>query len=296
MKILLLGGSGQLGREFLKRASDLHFQVSAPVRKEVSVLDREQLLFLCEKIRPEVIVHSAAYTNVDRAEEEPELAVAVNAGGARHVAEGALKVGARVLYISTDYVFDGMKGRPYQESDPANPLSVYGRSKFEGEQYLHEALGDRLVIVRTSSLHSMYGTNFVNTMLSLFQKKTPLRVVHDQIMSPTWAGWLAEVMLDICRMEASGTYHASCSGETTWYEFACTIRELAGLTVAEIPIEPISAAEYGAKAPRPAYSTLDCGRLRQLLGRELLDWHAGLQGHLQDLQRARSALLAPHTS
>jgi dTDP-4-dehydrorhamnose reductase len=286
MKIVLFGGSGQLGYELNSRATDLNFSVIAPVTSEVDVSNLNQIQFLLERFKPELIINAAAYTAVDKAETERDNAYRINCDGARHVAYAARELGARMIYVSTDYVFDGKESSPRTEEDPTNPLSVYGASKRAGEQAILETYPERSTIVRTSSLHGQRGVNFVHTMLDLFKKRDELTVVADQIMTPTWAGWLAEVILDLGRLDAFGIYHASGSGQTTWYDFALTILERARHTIdrpERISIKPITAAEFGRPAPRPAYSVFDTSKLSQTLGRTPIDWQRGLNAHLMDI-------------
>lgn len=286
MKILLFGGSGQLGFELKKRASDLDFTVVSPVTAEVDITDREQVSFLAQSVKPTIIINSAAYTAVDKAEEDKDRAFAINRDGARNIAEACSKLGVRMIQLSTDYVFDGLTGKPVSETDVTNPLSVYGASKLEGERAVTEVLGDRGLILRTSSLHGQKGVNFVHTMLKLFQEKEVVRVVNDQWMSPTWAGWLAESVLDFARMECGGVVHASCSGGVSWFEFATGILELArphleGKKLARV--EPTTAAELNRPAPRPTYSVFDLTKITNLLGRAPISWRDGLTHHLKDI-------------
>ena len=290
MKILLFGGSGQLGFEIRGRAQALSFETSAPVRKEVSITDKEQVRFLVEKIAPDVIINCAAYTAVDKAEEERDQAFALNRDGPAFVAQAASDFNSRLIHISTDYVFGGDFSSPIGEGAETSPLNVYGESKLAGEQEVLKYLGDRALIVRTSSLHGQNGNNFVHIMLKLFEEREELRVVSDQVMCPTWAGWLAEVVLDLCRIDTHGIIHAVSRGQTTWFDFAQTIREYATPPEGgwKVRIEPIPAAEYPSAARRPQYSVLDCRNLLLLLGRESISWEEGLRNHLSDIERLRN--------
>jgi dTDP-4-dehydrorhamnose reductase len=286
MKILLFGGSGQLGFELKKRAKDLAFEVVSPVTSEVDLTERDQVKFLVSSAYPDVVINCAAYTAVDKAEDEPEKAFAVNRDGVRNVAEACKRAHRRLIHISTDYVFDGMLGRPLKETDPTNPMSVYGQSKLEGEFAVQDVLGDRGLVLRTSSLHGQKGVNFVHTMLKLFGEREQLKIVADQTMSPTWAGWLAEVLLDFSRIECSGVVHASCRGAVSWLDFATEVRRLAlpsfeGKRVAEL--EPTTAEELNRPAKRPVYSAFDTSRITTLLGRPPIDWKEGLANHLRDI-------------
>ena len=284
MKILLFGGSGQLGCEITERAKDLNFEIVFPVVSEINITEKEQVLFLTKKVQPELVVNAAAYTAVDQAEEEADDAFLINRDGAGNVALAAKEAGARMIHISTDYVFDGTATQPIKEEAAPNPLSVYGKSKLAGEHQVQEILGDRALILRTSSLHGKCGENFVHTMLNLFKEKESLSVVNDQRMSTTWAGWLAEVILDLGRIECGGIMHACCGGDITWYDFATKIYEFVSNRLDhQIKINPVTTEEFPRPAARPKYSVLDTTKLRETLGRQPILWEDGLKGHLKDL-------------
>jgi dTDP-4-dehydrorhamnose reductase len=288
VKILLFGGSGQLGHEISKRAHDLNFEIVSPVASEVNVTDRDQVLFLADRVQPEVILNSAAYTAVDKAEVDRDAAFKVNRDGAANTAEAAKATGARLVYVSTDYVFDGSLGRPLTETDPVNPLSVYGASKLAGEEEVRRILGEAGLIVRTASLHGQKGMNFVHTMVKLFQELDLVKVVSDQTMSPTWAGWLAEVLLDLVRSSmASGVIHASGDGAATWLEFAQEIYARTAKSIGregKVELQPTTAAALNRPAKRPAHSPLDTSKLSRILGRRAIPWQAGLEAHLGELK------------
>jgi dTDP-4-dehydrorhamnose reductase len=286
MKILLFGGSGQLGYELRTRAQDLNFTLVSPVTSEVDVSNPEQIHFLTNQVKPDLIINSAAYTAVDKAEVEKDLAFRINCDGARYVAEAAKVQGARFIHMSTDYVFEGSGSIPLTEEDPVGPRSVYGASKRAGEEAVLESYPERSVIIRTSSLHGQKGVNFVHTMLDLFKKRDQLKVVADQMMSPTWAGWLAEVILDLGRLPVSGILHASCAGAVSWYDFAQEILRLSAAKIenpSRIRIDPITAAEFGRPAPRPQYSVFNTDKLTKTIGRPPLTWQLGLKNHLMDI-------------
>lgn len=290
MKILVFGGSGQLGYDLLTRARDLNFEIVSPVPSEMDITEREQVMFLAKSTGPQIIINCAAYTAVDLAEERREEAFKVNRDGAANAAAAAAEIGARLIYISTDYVFDGGVRHPLKEDAATNPLNVYGLSKLAGERESLNILPERSLIVRTSSLFGQRGANFVRTMIELFKQRDLVKVVHDQYMSPTWSGWLAEVLLDLCRIEASGVVHACCSGTTTWFDFAKEIYRLVSPSLAssglgrQVSIVPISAAKFGRPAKRPDYSVLDCSRLAGLLGRPPISWEEGLRLMIHELQ------------
>lgn len=288
MKILLFGGSGQLGLEIQKRVLDLNFGIASPVSSEVNVTEREQVLRLAQVVKPDVVINCAAYTAVDKAEEEPERAYAINRDGARNAAEAAEEVGARCFYVSTDYVFSGDEPKPLAEDEPVAPINVYGASKLAGEEEVLKVSGGRGLVIRTSSLFGRYGPNFVATMLKLLDERGEVRVVKDQVMSPTWAGWLAETILDLCRIEISGILHASCRGEVSWCGFAEEILKLARKSIVggdDARVVPVTAADFPRPARRPSYSVFDCSRLTKALGRPPITWQEALREYLQEIGR-----------
>ncbi len=286
MKILLFGGSGQLGFELKKRAADLNFSLVSPVTKEVNISEETQVKSLVESLKPDLVINSAAYTAVDKAEQEVDLATAVNADGARYVAEACSRTKARLIHLSTDYVFDGLLQRPLREDDPVNPVSVYGRTKLQGEEYVRKIAGERGLIVRTQALYGQKGINFVHTMLKLFAERQELKIVDDQFVSPTWAGWLAEAVLDLARLQVHGTLHASCSGVVSWYDFAAEIHRLAapsfeGRQMARI--ERTCAADLNRPAKRPVFSAFDVSKISDVLHRVPLTWNDALQRFLTEI-------------
>jgi dTDP-4-dehydrorhamnose reductase len=286
VKILLFGGAGQLGYELCARAADLEFEVVSPVVTEVDITDRDQVIKVVSSARPHIVVNCAAYTAVDKAEEEIDLAFRSNRDGAANVADACSRLNARLIHLSTDYVFDGSLGRPLKEDDPTHPLSVYGRSKWEGEEKVREALGDDALIVRTQALYGKKGVNFVYTMLKLFGERDVVKVVDDQWVSPTWAGWLAEVLLDCARIKVGGVLHASCEGTVSWFDFASEIQRLAlphfeGRKVARL--ERTVAAELKRPAARPTFSAFDTTRLTTVLGRPPMPWRDALESFLREI-------------
>jgi dTDP-4-dehydrorhamnose reductase len=214
--------------------------------------------------RPEVIVNAAAYTAVDRAETEAHDATVINARAPALLAAEARSLGAYLVHYSTDYVFDGAKRAPYVESDATNPMQVYGRTKLEGEAAIR-ASGCRHVILRTSWVYAGRGKNFVLAILARARSGAPLRVVNDQLGTPTWAHDVAALTVELLKLKElpAGTFHAASAGETTWFEFAQRLVRLAGLTAA---VEPISTAAYGSPTPRPLYTVLDSSRLAEATG------------------------------
>ena len=288
MKILLFGGSGQLGYEIKTRAYDLNFELIAPVSSEVDVGNFEQVRFLTSQAQPDLIINCAAYTAVERAENERDRCFRINRDGAGNVAKAAELVKRPIIYISTDYVFAGDGNAPLKENDATGPLNVYGESKLAGEREVLSVVGDRALILRTSGLHGQRGVNFVNTMLTLFKGESPVRVVNDQVMSPTWAGWLAEVILDLSRKGVTGLLHASGEGGVSWYEFARAIYEWSGHERSAAAVEPVTTAEFGRPAKRPKFTAFDCSKLAGVLGRRPLTWQEGLKQHLREVAALKS--------
>ena len=276
MRILITGANGQLGRE-LQRALRGHTVIHA-VLPEFDLLKTDVESHILAA-RPDVVVHLAAYTDVDGAEREPDKAMAVNAEGTERVAKAVDKAGARLIYLSTDYVFDGRKTSPYVETDKPNPVNAYGRSKLEGELRALACCPNTL-IVRSAWLYGAYGKNFVNTIIQLASKQPALRVVADQRGSPTYAGDLAVALIRVLDMDSRGIVHAAGAGDCTWYEFACAIISLMRGTV---PVHPITTAEAGRAAPRPPYSVL-ANRVLAEAGVTLPHWKEALSRYMSEVQ------------
>ncbi len=279
MKVLVAGANGQLGRtladtapqDVVLRCLDLpDFDITdeANVRRHVNAA------------APDLIVNAAAYTAVDRAEDEQAPAFAVNAAGAGHLARAARETGARLIHVSTDYVFDGGANTPYAPDAECRPLGVYGKSKRQGEIAVLEVI-DNALVVRTAWLYSRYGANFVLTMRRLMAEREQLSVVADQVGTPTWTGTLAAaVWAAAARPEISGVYHWTDAGVASWYDFAVAIQEEAvalGKLARSIPIVPIRTADYPTVARRPAYSVLDCTRSWRDLEVTPIHWREGLR-------------------
>jgi len=280
MKILLTGAYGQVGWELTRRSRKRGFAVDAT---DVDVFDITDPRAVEEKVCGqgwELVVNCAAYTAVDRAESEPELALAVNRDGPANLAAACGKAHIPLVHISTDYVFDGSKQGPYRETDPVLPLGVYGRSKAEGDTEVRSRLREH-IILRTSWVYGVHGNNFVKTMLRLGQERRVLRVVNDQRGCPTNAADLAEVILAIagrCDRNPWGTYHYSGKGVTTWHGFAEAIfteaQKYTSLLVERV--EPIPSSQYPTPAKRPANSVLDCSLFTRTFGIEPRPWRESL--------------------
>jgi dTDP-4-dehydrorhamnose reductase len=289
--VLVIGATGQLARALAAEAERRRLFLLCRGRESFDVTDPAQRTALFDVLAPAAVINAAAYTAVDRAEDEQEAAFRLNAEVPGALAAAAAARGIPFIHVSTDYVFDGRKGAPYVEADPTAPLSVYGASKLAGEQAVRAAHPDALIL-RTAWVYSAFGRNFVRTMLDLAKERPALRVVADQRGNPTAAEDLAALILDLlARREtglplAGGIYHAAGSAEASWHEFASAIVALFAERTGRPPprVEPITTAEWPTRARRPADSRLDCGKLRTASG-------LGLPGWPETLPRIVSALL-----
>jgi len=274
LKIIVTGAGGQLGADVVRLAKDKGWQVYGYARNELDVTDLEAARRIVSGVKPDAVIHAAAYTKVDQAETEQDEAYRVNAAGTRNIALAAEEAGARLCYVSTDYVFDGTADQPYREYDQPHPLSVYGKSKLAGEEFVR-SLSSKYFIVRTAWVYGEHGQNFVKTMLRLAREQDELRVVHDQIGSPTYTVDLAEFLLELVRTDYYGIYHATNTGSCSWYEFAQAIFAEAGI---DVKVDPITTDQFPRPAKRPKYSVLD---------------HMAIRAHgLTDLRHWREALRA----
>ena len=284
MKILITGAHGQLGRALSQCLTQEQTQVVALGRDTLDLRDTKRIPQTIEHCRPDLVINAAAYTAVDRAEQEPEHALAVNATAPRILAETCARRRIPLIHYSTDYVFDGQLPRThaYTEQDTPNPLNQYGHTKWAGEQAIQGVGGDFLIL-RTSWVYSLQGHNFLRTVLRLLSDAKPLRVVDDQWGAPTWTGTLAEVTAQLIQSRQQGQpvrglYHATARGATSWYGFACAIRDgLQQHRPSEWPVvHPIPSTEYPTPARRPLNSQLDCSALERD-GRFLLpSWQTAL--------------------
>lgn len=279
MRIVITGADGQLGME-LVRALAPHGELIPSTLADLDVTNSgcaDQVAAL----QPEWVVHTAAATDVDGCEREPEQAMTVNAEGTRRVAEGCRRAGAGLVYLSTDYVFDGSKGSPYDEWDHPAPLNVYGRSKLEGEQATRN-VAPHWIIVRTAWLYGIHGRNFVKTILGKVAAGEPLRVVKDQVGSPTYAGDVADAVALLLSQGRTGIFHVTNTGACSWYEFAREILRLAGCD--SITVTPITSAELNRPARRPAYSALENGAWNAAGFPPLRPWREALAAMLSLLK------------
>lgn len=278
MKVLITGADGQLGRA-LEATVPPETESLALTRGELDITDADAVAALVSDYRPQWILNAAAYTAVDRAEKECRPAFAVNRDGVANLARAARMVNSWMAHVSTDYVFDGHGHRPYRPSDEPNPINVYGESKLAGELRLRELLPGRHAIVRTSWLYALPGRNFVATMLRLLAEKAEVRVVSDQIGSPTAASGLAEVLWRLVERRRLGTFHWSDAGVASWYDFAMGIREEGvdrGVLSAPAHVVPVSSAEFPTPARRPSYSVLDSLQTARTLGLAPVHWRTRL--------------------
>jgi dTDP-4-dehydrorhamnose reductase len=271
LKILLVGRNGQVGRELARSLAPLG-EVQALGREQLELTDPNAIRKTVRAAAPEVIVSAAAYTAVDRAESEPDLAFSVNANAPGVLAAEAERSGALLVHYSTDYVFDGAKSGPYTEADAPHPLNVYGASKLAGEQAI-AASGCRYLILRTSWVYGPHGSNFMLTMLRAARERPELRVVDDQYGAPTSSAAIARATARLLAARPEGLYHMTAAGRTSWYGFAKAILARAGIGT---PIIPISTEQYPTAARRPRNSVLDNSRLRAACGIALAPWEEGL--------------------
>ena len=295
MKALLTGGTGQLGRALLASAP-AGVEIIAPGAAALDLTRADDAASWIARERPDLVINAAAYTLVDRAESEPDAAFAINAKGAERLARAAAGAGARLIHISTDFVFDGTARQPYGLDAPTAPLGVYGASKRAGELAVLEATAGRAAVLRTAWLYDATSRNFFTTMLRLFQEREVVGVVHDQTGTPTAAASLAEAVWALAaRPPVAGIHHWTDAGETTWHGFAVEIERLArlaGLLPRPVVVSPIGTADYPTPARRPAYSVLDKRVTSAALERAPRHWTLALA----DVVRERAQLDAATSS
>ncbi|MGY4110341.1 dTDP-4-dehydrorhamnose reductase [Aeribacillus pallidus] len=272
MKVLVTGAKGQLGTDLVLLLSDRGYEVYGYGKEELDITNFDQVKRVIREIHPDVVIHAAAYTKVDLAESKPDQAFLINSYGTRNVAVVSEAVGAKLVYISTDYVFDGTTTTPYNEFASTNPQNVYGKSKLAGEQFVRD-LHSKFFIVRTSWVFGKHGNNFVKTMLKLAKERDELMVVNDQVGCPTYTVDLANCILDLIQTEKYGIYHVSNTGQCSWYEFAKAIFEEAGVNV---KVNPCTTKDYPRPAPRPSYSVFDHMALRLNGFNNMRDWKKAL--------------------
>lgn len=278
--ILVTGVNGQLGFDVIKELKKRKIECLGIAKEDLDITDKERVEEYILKLKPKCIVHCAAYTAVDRAEDEEEICTRVNVYGTENIAEACKKIDAKMIYISTDYVFDGKGNIPFEVNGNIKPLSVYGKTKYEGELIVKKLL-DKYFIVRTSWVFGVNGNNFIKTMLRLGAQKESLNVVCDQIGSPTYTADLAPLLCDMCISEKYGVYHATNEGFCSWAEFAQKIMDEAEV---KCKIKPIPTSEYPTKAVRPFNSRLSKNSLVQHGFKLLPTWEEALNRYLTEIE------------
>ncbi|MBY5990778.1 dTDP-4-dehydrorhamnose reductase [Ferrimonas balearica] len=299
MKVLVTGDGGQLAYE-LSQTQPEGIKLVSLSAQQLDITDRVAVFAWFEEVQPSVVINAAAYTAVDRAETDSAKAYAVNESGAENLALACRQLSAKLVHISTDFVFDGSSTTPYQPDDKPNPLSVYGSSKLAGEQKVSEVLGQDAVIVRTAWVYSSFGNNFVKSMIRLMAEKEQLGVIYDQVGTPTWAKGLAELSWRLAELLANGRLprtevseqqalmlHWTDAGVASWFDFAVAIQELAlekGLLDKAIPVRPIPTSEYPTPAKRPAFSVIDKSLTAATTGKDAVHWRVQLSRMLDELK------------
>ena len=280
-RVLVIGAKGMLGRDLMTvlQADLPKDEVVGWDIEEIDIQGEEETTTKIENLRPDTVIHLAAYTDVDGCELDEGKAFAVNAEGTKHVAVAVSRCRAKMIYLSTDYVFDGNKGKPYLESDSPHPLNVYGRSKLQGEQYVQTLVKEALII-RTQWLYGRYGKNFVASILRQAREKKVLSIVNDQIGSPTHTVDLSKAISLLIQAEAHGIFHVANSDLCTWYAFGQMILKLSGMN--QVRVIPISSKELGRPAVRPSYSVFSCQKLKRETGLTLRPWPEALREFIKN--------------
>ena len=257
MKVLVTGANGQLGYDVIKRLEKSNIEYLGTDRDSLDITDEEQVKRVISAYNPDVVIHCAAYTAVDKAEDEKEFCYAVNVLGTKYIADVCKVINAKMVYISTDYVFDGEGDEPFGVTDKPNPINYYGQTKYEGEVEVQKIL-DKYFIVRISWVFGSNGNNFVKTMLRLGKERDEISVVADQIGSPTYTPDLAKLLVEMVKTDKYGVYHATNEGYCSWYEFACEIFKQAGI---DVKVKPIKTEDFPTRAKRPKNSKLSKNNL-----------------------------------
>ena len=285
MKVAVLGSNGQLGTDVVRAFADNGDEVFALTHADVEIANRESVSSKLHELQPDIVVNTAAMHHVENCESEPDKAFAINALGARNLALVARDIGSVLMHVSTDYVFDGSKGSPYDEGDPPRPLSVYGNTKLSGEYFVRCTVGKHFVL-RTSAIYGKSpcrakgGLNFIQLMLKLAKERGEVRVVDSEFVTPTATPELARQMVVLSRCEAYGLYHATAEGGCSWFEFA---REILALTNTQVSLKVAGPNEFPAKVPRPKYSVLENRGLKLLGLNTFRAWQDGLRDYLGQL-------------
>jgi len=276
--ILVIGAKGMLGQDMVAVLNGKHAVTGIDI-EEIDIADADQTQEVLADLKPGIVINCAAYTDVDRCESEPEIAFAVNALGAENLARACTDLGAKLVHFSTDYVFPGKGGTPYQESDPTAPINVYGASKQQGEEAILKIDAGHLII-RTAWLFGKQGKNFVKTMLKLADERDELKVVSDQHGSPTYTRDLAAATVELIKRNASGIVHVTNDGQCSWHEFACEIFRVAGKTA--VKVHPVSTDEFPRPAQRPGMSIMDKSKYVQIVGQPMPVWTDALRRYLKE--------------
>ena len=286
-KVLITGADGQLGYE-LQRTVVKGYECIPTDRDQLDITDEAAVNSFITLHKPDVIINSAAYTAVDKAEEETELAIAINTTGAENLAKACRTKNIKLVQISTDFVFDGKACSPYKVDAKTDPEGVYGKTKRDGDDHVLDILGDDALIIRTSWLYSAHGNNFVKTMLRFMKERDELGIISDQVGTPTWANSLAHAVWQAIERNTKGLHHWSDAGVASWYDFAYAIMEegvALGLLDKTIKINPITTADYPTPANRPCYSVLDKTQTWQTLGMQSDHWRVALRKMMKELKK-----------
>ena len=285
MRVLVTGAKGQLGTDVMEQLNANNIEAVGIDREELDIVDKKACEEFFEKANAEkridAVIHCAAYTAVDKAEDEQELSYNINALGTENIALACKKFDMKLMYISTDYVFNGQGERPWEPDDEREPLNVYGKTKYEGELFV-EKLSDKYFIVRIAWVFGIAGHNFIKTMLKLAKERDSLTVVDDQIGSPTYTADLSKLLVSMIQTDKYGRYHATNEGYCSWYEFAKEIFKVAGV---EIDVKPVDSSAYPAKAKRPANSRMEKSKLDEMGFKRLPSSQDATRRYIEELQK-----------
>lgn len=285
MRVLVTGAKGQLGTDVMAELKSNNIEAVGIDREELDIVDAKACEEFFDKANAEkridAVIHCAAYTAVDKAEDEQELSYNINALGTKNIATACKKFDMKLMYISTDYVFNGQGERPWEPDDEREPLNVYGRTKYEGELFVEE-ITKKYFIVRIAWVFGIAGNNFIKTMLKLAKERDSLTVVDDQIGSPTYTADLSKLLVSMIQTDKYGRYHATNEGYCSWYEFAKEIFKVAGVT---INVAPVDSSAYPAKAKRPANSRMEKKKLDEMGFKRLPSWQDATRRYIEELQK-----------
>jgi dTDP-4-dehydrorhamnose reductase len=285
MRVLVTGAKGQLGTDVMAELKSNNIEAVGIDREELDIVDAKACEEFFDKANAEkridAVIHCAAYTAVDKAEDEQELSYNINALGTKNIATACKKFDMKLMYISTDYVFNGQGERPWEPDDERQPLNVYGKTKYEGELFVEE-IAKKYFIVRIAWVFGIAGNNFIKTMLKLAKERDSLTVVDDQIGSPTYTADLSKLLVSMIQTDKYGRYHATNEGYCSWYEFAKEIFKVAGVT---INVAPVDSSAYPAKAKRPANSRMEKKKLDEAGFKRLPSWQDATRRYIEELQK-----------